>query len=448
MPGRLRRAWWCLTPWAGGSLRREARQFLPTDGRTRLVHAGAATRRVLGRYAWLLYVVAAFAGSLPLLEVDWGPLGDPQESAEYLGTLWQVVGAALGLSVAMIGFVFEAFVGATNRSLGGSLSEFARATKLQLALRLGFTSLFATGLVLLGVGYDAPGGFAALWAILLSATTLFLALPFVFSQILRVLEFDYLVALRGKQIDKLAEDAMRQQLRGQACEALVEQQKTEAGVARGLWVGPGRRGVPTVRHGVIRDVRIDRLRHLAKAAGGIDLLVTIGDRVVPQQDLLAVEESASGMLDPLRRTIRIRPVRRAEVDARERLAQELQKLHEVAKAAIRDRRAADWNTVSEIYRRALLAMPRATQAASIPFEGAVSAPGTFGLGGPLDLIQRFLYDEMEEAIKTGDRRLALDVAYFPISIATEAADLDARGLVNAMLDFYPILYRLAGRAES
>jgi hypothetical protein len=48
-------------------------------------------------------------------------------------------------------------------------------------------------------------------------------------------------------------------------------------------------------------------------------------------------------------------------------------------------------------------------------------------------MQRFLYAELETALQSDDRDLALDVAYFPARVARSAAALNATGLVTAML---------------
>jgi hypothetical protein len=50
----------------------------------------------------------------------------------------------------------------------------------------------------------------------------------------------------------------------------------------------------------------------------------------------------------------------------------------------------------------MLALPRAAAEYELPFAGAVAAPGVFQLG-PLDRMQRYLYEEMEVALRSGDR---------------------------------------------
>jgi hypothetical protein len=402
--------------------------------------------RMLSRVGPLPYFLLPFVILFPFFDIRWGLLDNPGESEQYLQTLWQVVAAALALSVAMIGFVFEAFANATRRSLGGSLSDFTRATKLDVALWLGFAALICDGMVLLEIGHDAPGGWAALWAIFLSAATLGGALPIVFTQTIRALDFDYLLALRGRQIDVLAERAMEHQLLGQAGDALLAEQYKAHGVTRGLWIDPDdQEGIEGKDSRVLYDLRIERLQKLAEPLrdgdkAPIEILASLHDPV-SKTEIVAVKKGQGKLWNRcVEKSVRLRRRRDGDLAAR-RLTEVLESLHEAALAAIREYRSGDWEKISQIYSRALLAMPRATAAMDISFSGAVASPGIFRPLGPLDRIERFLYAEVVAALKADDRDLARNVAYFPATVAQQAANLDAPALVRAMLALYPRLYK-------
>jgi hypothetical protein len=75
----------------------------------------------------------------------------------YLTVLWQVDGAALGLSLAVLVFAFQAYA---QSPYGGSLSEFASDTAAMWIVFIGLTSLFVDGLALLGVGRGGSEGWA------------------------------------------------------------------------------------------------------------------------------------------------------------------------------------------------------------------------------------------------------------------------------------------------
>ena len=399
---------------------------------------------MLRRLGPLPYVLVLGVPFIPIC-VDAGLLGDASQARSYLETLWQVVAATLGLSIALFGFVSQGYANAAHRAIGGSLRELSRATGLQAALAIGFAALVTDGMVLLGLGQDAPAGWAAASAIGVSALTLGVALPFVFFQALRAFEFEFLVAFRRRVVEVIVDRAMDQQLRGQAGNVHVDAVKDPA-VTRGLWVDKGRAGISFDQPRAVRDVKLAPLRKLARhatvPAGSVELLVSLDERVPADRALVAVPTGQSRLwVLAVRACFKTRRFGLGE-DPRSVLAEELERLHQAAKAAIVDGRKGDWDLISDVYADALLAMPRATQSMSVPFAGAVASPGFISLG-PLDRVTRFMHDEIETALNVGDRELALDVAYFPMRVARDAADLDAPGLVRAMLSLYPSLYRLA-----
>src|SRR4051794_34511027 len=47
---------------------------------------------------------------LPSWNVEMGPFANVNDAKSYLQTLWQVLAAAVGVSVALVAFVFQAFI--------------------------------------------------------------------------------------------------------------------------------------------------------------------------------------------------------------------------------------------------------------------------------------------------------------------------------------------------
>lgn len=437
-----------LLPLCGGSLRRTAQKSLGLSRRDLMRQRKDAVRSYILRLGWsryaLLAVVLIGAVWLPI-RLHVGLFGHPVRLRSYLQTLWQVLAASLALSVAMIGFVFEAFMNASQRSLGGSLRQFARETGLQWTLSLGFIALVLDGVVLLDVGTNAPAGWSGAVAIAVSGATIGGALPFVFVRTLRSLEFDFLVSMRRRQITRLARDAMRAQLLQQAADAVVHQGQFP-GLRRGLAATAKQFTVAPARRGRLEDVRIGRLSKLVLgarpgASNTVLVLAALGDTVGPTAPFLAAEAPRSAVFARLaRRTLKVNRWRSGE-DPSRRLTEELEKLHEAAQAAIREHRTGDWTTISGIYEEAILTLPRAAAAMNIQFTGAVAAPGLFGIG-PVDTLSRLLFREIETALKTDDPEIALKVTGFPVHIAREAAQLNAVGLVTAMLGLHPAIYGL------
>ena len=171
----------------------------------RVLAAGKRTTRIkcwcrdqLHRSQWLrFFVYTAVLCGVVLLpwEVSWGFLGSKSESAEFLRTLWQVVAAALGVSVAMVAFAFQAFASSGQRAYGGSLREFSQQSRLLFVIELGLLSLLLDGIVLLGLGTNAPGGLPAVGAIAISVGTL-LGVGFVMHRVVGLLDDRTLRELR------------------------------------------------------------------------------------------------------------------------------------------------------------------------------------------------------------------------------------------------------------
>jgi hypothetical protein len=394
------------------------------------------------------FAIAVAVGILFIpVSVRFGPFDSQHDSRAYLDTTWQVVATAFGLSVAIIAVLFSALLAGTARTVGISLLDFARGTGMMTVVRLGVCALLLDGLVLLPLGHDAPAGWAGFVAVALSGLTL-LSVLWVFERAVVSLDPRGLARLRIENLRRVAERALHAQLLRQAGEAYLGQHGPSGGIHRSLSSSQGDLCVATKRSGEVRDIRLRRLYRViaTESAHGRNTslrllgLEVLGAGVTAGQDIAAVAAGTSVSVSRrVRRAFKIRR-RRARPDAE--LRDELDGLHRQALAAIREGDRQVWDLISEAYQEAMLALPRAAASYSLPFAGAVAAPGPFGLG-PLDRVQHYLYEEMEAAIRTHDRSFALDVAYLPVRIAQAAAPLNAPALVKAMLDLYPALYLLA-----
>ena len=97
------------------------------------------------------------------MPVPWGfrRFEDPSRAESFLQALWHVQGATLAIALAVVIFVFQA-VYASRQS--GSLRQFAEETGIFPIFFFGVYAVVLDGVVLLGGGYGAPGGWAATWA--------------------------------------------------------------------------------------------------------------------------------------------------------------------------------------------------------------------------------------------------------------------------------------------
>lgn len=434
------------------SLRAKARALLVSDRRRDRVKRRWREWRqrfpLLRALPFALLVAGTFATDiLPFIPTPGGTFSDEVKSAAFLGTMWQVVAGALGLSVAMIAFAFEAFMSTSQRRLGGNLREFAAETWLLFAVQLGVLSLLIDGMVLLGIGAGAPGGWAGMWATLLSAFTL-AGVAYVLTRVVKSLDFDELVRIRRARLEANVEDAMWHQLIGQAAEAVLRGY-AELGIER-TWIGKeGSQVVRAKRAGELRDVRLGLLLRLAVAAQRqgrqpkFELLVGLGARFEPEAELIATAASATTYERwRVRRALRLRRAREAPPDRS--LNDDLARLHGQAMAAARAGRTEEWRAIGELYELVLLALPRAARKIGVPFEGAIAAPGFFGYG-PLQRIAEYLGDEIEAALSGSDAELISAIAYVPGAMAQEAMRMRAGRVATEMIKTYPRMYWLASR---
>lgn len=137
-------------------------------------------------------LLSALAAPVP---VTFLVFGNVTEAGEWLRTLWQVVAAALALSLTIMVFALEIFGRSGVVRYGGTLNAFAKRAGLARVFRLGVIALIIDGVVLANVGYGAPGGWAALVASSVSAGAI-VSLPFVLNRVLRETDTDQIQAVR------------------------------------------------------------------------------------------------------------------------------------------------------------------------------------------------------------------------------------------------------------
>lgn len=426
----------------GGSLRKAATRLLrPAGRRIRWQRDGGDALGSIWARRWWILPPAALGVLALQIPITWGPLADAKESTEYLETLWVVVAASLGLSVAMVAFAFQAFMSTGRETHGGTLREFADETLLQDAIRLGVLSLLTTGIVLLHVGHDNPAGWAATWAILLSIATL-VAVPYVVWRVIVSLDERQLLRMRARRLKATVERAMRHQLTEQAAEVVL--QKNHMPIKRAYVAPQGGSPVNAPYDGEIQDVKLGLIaRTLRRQGRGLTchLAVSLGVRVDAGEPLLWLSGPTSEK--PPRRLRRAVKINRDPGDRPDqKLLDQLKHLHsqglDAATVGLHER----WRQVADSYELVLLALPPASATFDVPFTGAVASPGFFGVG-PLQRIQRYLFDEAKAAIKNDNPELVEAISYFPGQIARRAVKIGAPAIATSMLSLYPAMYHLA-----
>jgi hypothetical protein len=431
----------------GGSLKRAAMRMLrPAGWKARYKRAAISTLDTVWARRWWIAPFAA-AGMLAWrIPVNWGPLGHATESTEYLDALWVVVAASLGLSVAMVAFAFQAFMDSGRKIHGGTLQDFAEETRLLDAIRLGVLTLVVIGVVRLHIGHDGPAGWAAAWAIILSAATL-TAVPYAISRVVRSLDESRLLKMRERRLARTVKRAMLHQLTEQAAEAVLKH--TVMPIARVYVQPPKTVRIESGASGEVCDVKLARLtRALQHGSGSLagarcDLAVSLGTRVDTDEPLMWITgTSGPAAVGRLRRAVKVRVPSGTRPDRA--LLGQLGQLHtqalEAAKQGLTDR----WRQISESYEQVLLALPPAAASFNVQFTGQVAAPGFFGQG-PLQSIRDHLFDELEEAVKHDNPDVVDAIAYFPARIADRAVRIGAPTIASTMLSLYTSMYLLAER---
>jgi hypothetical protein len=96
-------------------------------------------------------------------------LSEAKNATAFLGVAWPVTGGSLAFSVVVLVFAFQA-IAAARESIG--IRDLAAGTPLLVVVYLGIAAVLTDGLAVLRIGYQAPGGWAATWATIVSGSAM------------------------------------------------------------------------------------------------------------------------------------------------------------------------------------------------------------------------------------------------------------------------------------
>jgi hypothetical protein len=422
------------------SMRRYALDQLAVPRRRRMQYEH---RRTLGAVLRVLLFGGLLAlVFLPRWKFEHGPFANEEDAKDYLQTSWQVLAAAIGVSVALIAFVFEAFLTSGERRHGGTLREFAGQTRIMWLFDLAAISLTVNGLALAELRGVAPAGWPGLMAGVLSGLTLLMLLIAVPRVILRSLDPSQLRALRLDATRELARRAVREQLLGQIVASAIYRQR-ENGVAQGLSGMSRGVGVTSRRGGVVHDIRLGVLQ---RALHGLrltderpaDVVVEL-ERGIHRDSPLVVLPEAIGRLRRwrIRRAFRIR--RGSSELGATALSEALARLRQQALAAITREDEVEWRDLEKLLYELLLELPRASKQAGVTFDDQISRPGMFRRG-PAEQIFEILDAALQRTFQVESLQLARGVIYTAYEAGRDAQHLNAPGLVSEAARFFPAAY--------
>jgi len=352
--------------------------------------------------------------------------------------LWQVQAAALALSLAVVIFVFEAVYSARPRP---SIRDLAEGVGLPAIFYAGLIGLGLTGMVLLGVGSGAPGGWAATWAVLWAALSGAMLIR-LFVVMLRDIEPDALYARWLARLHARVIETIDGEIFERIAGNLLSDECARVGVKfEPLFGGLDESqlvDVPASRGGIVRDVNLHRIAKAGRLSVELDVgrangkespavFVYLGSRVAEGQSVMRVARVV-GNLVPLRGAFNV-----VKPDSGIALDAGLTELHDEAIRLIREGSPGAYSRINEVYEELLLAPPVTWSRYGERF-GHEAARGMhlfqFTL---LDRVERRLREELELAVLSPSREIGHDALNLPLSVAFRTIDLRAIGLAARML---------------
>jgi hypothetical protein len=427
--------------WFGDWRRRSLRRWALAD-RRRLKRGSASARA--SALTWPLWNIlmraARNGGTYIVIGISglWAPpiipLSAPAlpDARDLLSALWQVQAAALGLTVAVVIFAFQAV--ATARWTMG-LEQFARSTGVVPVVFIGATSLLVDGLVLAGAGRGGPDGWAGLWAATLGGITL-VSVPLLFRLALREIDPATLRSRLLARISAAVQRAVDEDLLERLAFRNLRDWCAHNNVTFSVYLSPkpGQIPIKAGRSGVVADVRLRALRRVSRAAHlpsdeRPHFGAFLGTGVSEDSTILVLSaNSPPNAVATSSRCIKIasRPARR-EFDLT------LAHLHQASGTAIRSGDVGWYSEIREAYTKALVAFPEAWSRYGVQFDADIAAGMSPFEITYLDRVRRDIFEHFRQVLAADHFEIAHDVAYLPIGVAMRAVPLGARGLAEQML---------------
>jgi hypothetical protein len=431
--------------WQTRSLRRLAlREQARLEDASRLTLA----RRLLGAFFWKLTRDRAWLLIFPSIGIAFLPIGLSLSPLEHgknaksiLQILWQVEAAALALSLALVIFILDAVHKTRRRP---SLRVLADAIGLPAIFYGGVYALVLTGMVLMGGGQGAPAGWAATWAVVWAALSA-AGLIWLFGRMLAEVEPDALygrwLAMVEQRVQRVIENEIFERVAAALLRNICQEVGLEFQPVFGSESAPHLTKVPARGSGVVRDIRISRLRKVGRTARKMKtvpvdnpespaVLVYLGVGIRKGDPVMLVPASVADRLR-LSAAFKTKPQEpEADFDA------VLARVHEEAVLAIREATPRAYADITNVYERLLLTMPETWAKYGQEFGPEIAGglhPFELTL---LDRVERNVYDELEQAMLGASREIRREAANLPIAVASRTVEPRAIALSGRMLRLF------------
>lgn len=405
-------------------------------------------RRVVGGWSgstapWVALAVCAGA----LIWLFWPQCLTPDvlryagSARAFVEALWQVLAVALALSAAIVTFSFATFTSSRLSELGSSLPDFARSSGLLVGITIGLVALVACGASLLTLpGSEATDSVlgraesaSAVVATALGVVALALV-PYVLRLALRAGDRGWVQMQLLQRIQRALNVAVATHVEGLYARNILGEVINHHGLESARLSPPqGFHRFPHPRSGVVLDIRLRRLVHLAEGGDGAAVVrlnplvahLALGFELGPgTPGLWVLDGTKVGKLDAWR-VFHTRP--RSQDPS---TADDLDRLNRQGLVAVRDDDEVWYREVAEIYRAVLLHLIRAwaTFGAAPGRAPGQEEVGLRRLSEDLEAHVREIMDLDREEMA----RLAIDV---PLSVGLSALEQgdDGSGLALGML---------------
>jgi hypothetical protein len=160
------------------------------------------------------------------------------------------------------------------------------------------------------------------------------------------------------------------------------------------------------------------------------MLVSLGDRIHEGQAVMRVARVVH-QFSNFRKTVRL-----GQRDSDAEFDAILREVHDEAVRSIRERTPGGYADINDVYEQALLALPETWATYGQQFAGAVAAGQDLFEFTVLNRIEDRLRNEIDEAVRSGNREIAEEALNLPIVVAMRSQPLNAIGLSGRMLQLF------------
>jgi hypothetical protein len=365
-------------------------------------------------------------------------LSEAKNATAFLSVAWPVTGGSLAFSVVVLVFAFQT-IAAARESIG--IRDLAAGTPLLVVVYLGIAAVLTDGLAVLGIGHQAPGGWAATWATIVSGSAMAL-LALLIAASLRAVDPQVSEARRVRLLRRRTMAAIRAEaIKRLALTGLIADGEqfgyTVSPIESALPARPAMKSVSSRRAGAIGDIRLDRLRRVTQTclAAGLPppVVTTFVMRDLAIGTRLAVFPEALDATSRRRLTAAFITTRHTQAAPLSLLVAAVDEVHQEAMQLIGAGRTMAFEAACQAQQESLLAFPAAWANLGQAFTGDV-ASGMLPLQtGPLERLSQHLFDQAMKAISLDEREIAASAVGLPLRVAVEAVPLSAHALTEQML---------------